>query len=76
MSAVLYTEQAGSGHVYARRVEGSNLYTQELQRRFGFPALLHDDSFPSGFHWVDNYHPRPGTFEAIGCWSRLKDISK
>jgi hypothetical protein len=69
MTSVLYTEQAGSGHVFVREMK-TNSYT-------GYSTIIMWTNLSKRRLMVLKtiwHHPRPGTFGAIGCWSRLEDL--
>lgn len=74
MSTVLYTEQAGTGHVFVRRdFEVPHTVTElawraDAQRRTGEYGTI-SWYLKNGEIRRIEYSPRPGTIEALGCWS-------
>ena len=82
METVLYTEQAGSGHVIVREIMLCPKCARNCQRKLhlAWMRFRRTRQFGTVFCYGGfnrgrdvQYSPRPGTFEAIGCWSRLGD---
>ena len=63
MHEILVTEQAGTGHVYTRRVRV--VWTPDVWRSW---AMRCDKCVRQA------YNAHPGTLEAVGCWSRVRDL--
>lgn len=68
MYEVLFTEQSGAGHVYVLHAVEADSKPDNWQCRDE-----HGHLHPC---WPGNYHPLPGENGAVGCWSRLEDLTR
>jgi len=76
MTTVLYTEANGFGAVFTRKMTacGTDLPLYINHRPEICEAQLCFME-PSRYSRSITYHPRPGSAEAIGCWSFLEDAN-
>ena len=80
---VLYTEANGFGAVFTRVLDFPKLSRDSLEfiRTHGPNLSLWYNFVHPGLANSDNqrailYNPRPGTAEAVGCWSLLEDARR
>jgi len=77
-SMILYTEANGFGATFIRVIYLSNYSTAIKGQDLGSGCLLPERTnvWASGvqrYRKIISYHNKPGSYEAIGCWSMLGD---